>query len=401
MTISRLKNPVQEYAWGSRTAISRLLGEPCPSASPQAELWIGAHPKAPSLVRREERWIPLPDWIEAAPQAILGDQVAKRFSNELPFLLKVLAAEKPLSIQAHPNLEQARAGYALENLMGIPLDAAHRNYRDDNHKPELICALTPFWALMGFRGVEQIAGLVEAIHNPQLTEVSRCLHDDSRASALQRFFSALMEMDRERQRRLVPGVMRCIDQISDNETIFHWMRELNRNYPADIGVLSPLFLNLIRLQPGEALYIPAGVLHSYLHGVGIELMANSDNVLRGGLTPKHVDVAELAKSLHFKEVPADPVAPKMISPQESCYFTPAEEFILSVIRLDRQHSYESRQKGSVEILMCTEGQARISGSDDGEVVDLSQGGCVIVPGALSHYSLVGQGTLFKASVPLP
>lgn len=398
--IARLKNPVQEYAWGSKTVIAKLLGEPAPSAQPQAELWMGAHPKAPSQVLQGDRWIPLLKWIEDSPEEILGPRVAKRFSNKLPFLFKVLAADMPLSIQAHPDLEQAGMGFAFENEMEIPLQASHRNYRDDNHKPELICALTSFWCLNGFRKIEGILELVRKINNTDLTALSGCLNEKPGNRALQNFFTRLMTMDKELQRKLVEKVMGSVEQLAEQETIFQWMSHLHQSYPSDIGVLSPLFLNLVQLQPGEALYIPARTLHSYISGAGIELMANSDNVLRGGLTSKHVDVPELLKSLRFVEQTTKLPAPKILSTSETLYPTDADEFMLSVIRLNPNTRFMSARERSVEIFICTEGHVAIIDADSAGVVELKMGGSAIVPAAVRHYSMEGQATLFRASVPL-
>jgi len=398
--ISRLRNPVQEYAWGSKTVIANLLGEPAPSVQPQAELWMGTHPRAPSLVLHNDRWIPLPDWIKDAPEDILGPPVAERFSNKLPFLFKVLAAEEPLSIQAHPDLEQARNGYAFENEMEIPLHASHRNYRDDNHKPELICALTSFWCLNGFRTVESILELVGKMDNAEIKTLSGCLSEKPANLALQNFFTRLMTMDKKHQSQLVEKIIRSVERLAEQEIVFQWMIRLDQSYPSDIGVLSPLFLNLIQLKPGEALYIPAGTLHAYLSGAGIELMANSDNVLRGGLTSKHVDVTELLKSLRFAEQTTDLLAPEVLSSGETLYPTVAEEFMLSVIQLDPNTPYMSARQGSVEIIICTQGHSAIIDSDDGGTMELGMGGSVIVPAAVRGYSMVGQATLFKASVPL-
>ena len=398
--IARLKNPVQEYAWGSKTVIAKLLGEPAPSARPQAELWIGAHPKAPSQVFQGDRWIPLPHWIEDSPEEILGTGVAKRFSNKLPFLFKVLAAGMPLSIQAHPDLEQARKGFVFENEKEIPLQASHRNYRDDNHKPELICALTSFWCLNGFRKIEDIIGLVGKTGNVDLTALSGCLYETPTNRALQIFFSRLMTMDKKLQSQLVEKVMDSVKRLDEQETVFQWMTHLHQSYPSDIGVLSPLFLNLVQLQPGEALYIPARTLHSYISGAGIELMANSDNVLRGGLTSKHIDVTELLKSLRFVEQPTELLAPRVLSTSETLYPTDTVEFMLSVIRLNPNTRFMSALERSVEIFICTEGHVAIIDTDDGGVVELRMGDSAIVPAALRQYSLEGQATLFKASVPL-
>ena len=398
-TISVLKNPVQEYTWGSKTALPELLGMPSPSEKPQAELWMGAHLKAPSQVCHEGIWQPLPQWIEEDPPAVLGKTVSDRFSNRLPFLFKVLAAAKPLSIQAHPDLQQAREGFSRENEAGLPPDAPHRNYRDGNHKPEIICALTDFWALNGFRKPEDILEKMNRFCLPELTEELSFLRNHSDAGKLKRFFDALMSMKRERQRKVVEEVLRRVNILSETDPVAEWMIRLNEEYPGDIGVLSPLFLHLVKLRPGEAMYLPAGDLHAYLDGVGMELMANSDNVLRGGLTPKHIDVPELLRIIRFEEKEPEILTPKVHVPGESVYSTPAEEFVLSVIYVDVSTSFTSLRERSVEIMICTEGEATVTDSERDNSTLLKRGTSVVIPASVERYHIRGNAILYKAGVP--
>lgn len=399
--ISFLKNSVQEYAWGSRTAIAEILGEPCPAKTPQAELWLGAHPKAPSLVLRQDRWIRLPDWISDSPEEILGPSVAARFSDKLPFLLKILAAERPLSIQAHPDLAQAKAGFDRENSAGILPNAPVRNYRDDNHKPELLCALTPFWALKGFRNVESIVKRFEEIGIPDFFDETECLRRQGASPGLQRFFTNLLGMEKSRQQHLVSRVVARVEKMTDKDPAFEWITRLNHHYPGDIGSLSPLFLNLLHLQPGEAIFLESGTLHAYLSGTGIEVMANSDNVLRGGLTCKHIDVEELLRVLCFKEDPPTLAPFCSVSSVEGRYINPAEEFILSRIEVEKEHSHRNNSMGSVEILLCIQGKAQIRSCSLTSSVDVTKGKSVIVPACVGNYCIEGQATFYKVSVPLP
>jgi len=283
-TIGLLKNTIQEYAWGSYTAIPELLGCESPAQAPQAELWLGAHPKAPSMVNCNGRWVSLLELIEQSPEDILGEKVAQRFDNRLPYLFKVLAAAKPLSIQAHPSRTQAKQGFARENRLRIPLDAANRNYKDDNHKPECICALTPFWALNGFRNISDILSLLEkTCHQGLETEITN-LREKPDSQGLKRFFHELMTMEPPRQKQVINDALSYAQKHIQEDKVFEWMIHLHNEYPADIGVFAPVILNLICLEPGQAMFLPSGEMHAYLDGVGIELMANSDNVLRGGLT---------------------------------------------------------------------------------------------------------------------
>ena len=397
--ISVLKNPIQNYAWGSKTFIPALMGEPVPAEDPQAELWMGAHPKAPSQVWCNNRWISLPEFIGQDPEGILGEDVAKKFSNRLPFLFKVLAAAKPLSIQAHPNGDQAREGFARENEMKISLDAPNRNYRDENHKPELICALTPFWVLSGFRGIEGIIQLAEKIGAPALNDKVIPLRGKPEAEGLREFFTALMRMDRGAQRQLVSQVVDYIERHSATHRRFDWVIKLHQAYPGDIGVLSPIFMNLLRLEPGEALYSPSGRLHAYLDGAGIELMANSDNVLRGGLTAKNIDVPELLRILNFKHNNVAILKPEKRQSGENTYRTTPKEFSLSAISVGKGSLFESAPKRSVEIMTCLEGDALVTDLGDGKGHSLTRGAAIIIPAAVQNYRIQGNATLYKASVP--
>ena len=398
--IGLLKNTIQEYAWGSRTAILELLGQSVPADKPQAELWMGAHPKGPSQVLADGLWRSLPEVIQESPEETLGQEVAARFSNKLPFLFKVLAAAKPLSIQAHPNKEQAGQGFARENELGIPLDAPHRNYRDDNHKPEIICALTPFWALNGFRKIEETLSLLEEARIPGLAEIVSFLRSHPNRDGLKKFFNHLMTTDSGKQRKIVEQAVNSAEKRTHEESVWTWMIKLNEEYPGDMGVLSPIFLNLVRLEPQQAMYLPAGELHGYLEGVGIELMANSDNVLRGGLTPKHIDVQELLAVLNFTDGDLNILSPENLTPGEAIYSTEAEEFVLSVIRIKKAAPFSSPGDRSVEMMMCTEGEVSVTDLSAGDITRLTRGISIIVPAAVEQYSIEGDGILYKAAVPV-
>jgi mannose-6-phosphate isomerase len=398
--IGRLKNTIQEYAWGSKTAIPELHGQQVPAEKPQAELWMGAHPKAPSQVLTDGLWRSLPEIIQENPEETLGQKVAARFSNKLPFLFKVLAAAKPLSIQAHPNKEQAGQGFVRENELGIPLDAPHRNYRDDNHKPEIICALTPFWALNGFRRIDETLRLLEEARIPDLAEIVSVLQSHSNRDGLKKFFNHLMTMESVKQGKIVEQAVNFAERRTSEEPVWMWMIKLNDEYPGDIGVLSPLFLNLVRLEPQQAMYLPAGELHGYLEGVGMELMANSDNVLRGGLTPKHIDVEELLAVLNFLDGDLNILSPEILTSGEAIFSTEAEEFVLSVLKIRKAAPFNSPRNRSVEMMMCTEGEVTITDLSAGETTLLTKGASIMVPAALQQYRIEGEGILYKAAVPV-
>ncbi len=398
--IGILKNTVQEYEWGSYTAIPELLGNDSPANTPQAELWMGAHPKAPSKVKLNGRWMSLMKLIEKNPKDILGKEVAEKYSNRLPYLFKVLAAAKPLSIQAHPSLAQANEGYMRENSLGIPLDAYNRNYKDDNHKPECICALTFFWALNGFRKISSILALLEKICPQGLKSDLNNLREEPNSLGLKKFFQAIMTMDRDKQNKIIADAIINAQKFSDDDQAYKWMIDLHNEYPADIGVFSPILLNLICLKPGQAMFLPAGELHAYLDGVGIELMANSDNVLRGGLTPKHVDVPELLNVLNFEERELDILSPIVSNECERIYSSRAEEFVLSVITLKRDLTCDSPTNRSVEILLCTDGEAIITDLGNNDKLAFDGGKSIIIPSAVKKYCIQGNATLYKAAVPV-
>ncbi|MGA8020404.1 MAG: mannose-6-phosphate isomerase, class I [Desulfobacterales bacterium] len=395
-----LKNTIQPYAWGSHTAIAELLGMRPEPDSPQAELWMGAHPKAPSLVAVDAEWVSLEEHIERYPQEMLGRRTADMFHNKLPFLFKVLAAAQPLSLQAHPSITQARQGFERENAQGIPLDAPQRNYRDANHKPECICALTPFWALHGFRKIPEILALGSRLGLAVFEDLLKVLRNRPDAKGLRSFFQALMTLSPAKRALLTEQAAKIALTFASNDPAYRWMGELGKAYPGDIGVFGPILLNLILLQPGQALYLPAAELHAYLEGTGIELMANSDNVLRGGLTPKHVDIAELLRVLNFEERTAHVLTPRSTAGGEHVYECPAREFVLSTITVVSKTTYFSPTVRGIEILLCTAGSGKITDQGTGEEVALPKGRAVLVPAAVRGYVLEGEAVVFKAAVPI-
>jgi len=398
--ICLLKNTIQEYAWGSYTAIPELLGNNSPASIPQAELWMGAHPKAPSMALCSGKQLSLLEWVEKHPKAILGEKVAEKFQCKLPYLFKVLAAAKPLSIQAHPSLDQAKEGFERENRLGIPFDAFNRNYKDDNHKPECICALSAFWALNGFRKISAMMPLLKRICPPGLEKSLDLFRQRRDSVGLKHFFQVLMTMDRKSQKKVVDETVKNAQSVKGEDPAYQWMIHLNQEYPSDIGVFSPIILNLICLEPGQAMFLPAGTLHAYLEGVGIELMANSDNVLRGGLTPKHVDVKELLNVLNFEEHDIDILHMERINSCEHRYESFAEEFALSVITVKTGMDYCSSAKRCVEILLCTAGDAVVADFTESKRIHIIKGMSILIPAAVKKYSIQGNAVFYKAAVPI-
>lgn len=367
--MKKLRNQIRDYAWGCTTSIPTALGID-ETGHPQAEMWMGAHPLAPSQLIDDTdvsaSHVALDELIVQNPEATLGPDLAD--TRYLPFLMKLLAAQRPLSLQVHPTREQAQTGFQLEHSAGVPLDAAHRRYKDPHHKPEMIIALEPFHALCGFRPVEQINRIIDGLtvdgvdslktiltqsrsdahgirHAVEHILTTNPIHTDALASAC---------VERSGVAGNTPKSSSPIEQAD-------WcVQFLHNHYPQDPGVVVGLLLNYVNLAPGEALHLPAGNVHAYLQGFGIEVMASSDNVLRGGLTSKHVDVAELLKVVDFRPLPIPHVEPTV----EGCatWWRPnVKEFALTRIDLaDSSHhvSYTLDVLGP-KIALCLSGSGRV------------------------------------------
>jgi len=399
MDIYRLKNTIQHYAWGSKTFIPELMGESSPAEKPCAELWMGAHTRAPSLVIAAEGDLPLSELIRQNPEGMLGN----RGTGRLPFLLKVLAAAYPLSIQAHPNIAQAREGYARENAAGILPDALTRNYKDRNHKPELICALTPFDALSGFRDLNEIAELLSYLKIDREVPGSSEFLSNPDANTFQLFFRELLNLSEKHKSEFLTHLARVINQAvrrsKEDELTFDWTIRLLNFYPDDIGAFAPILLNTVRLQPGEALYMNAGILHAYLNGAGIEIMANSDNVLRGGLTSKYVDIPELLKALSFTGSPTRIIRPETTDRIEFIYPTPAREFQLSRIDLQDSVLFQSGDRTGAEIILSLGGIARVARKEEDQTLAIKKGQSIFIPFSAGDYTIRGNAILYRAAIP--
>ena len=399
MKIYRLVNTIQEYPWGTRNAISKLLGVPNEDRRPQAELWMGAHPKAPSKALTDSGEIPLSNLVELDPGAILGESILTRFGPALPFLFKVLSAEHALSIQAHPNRRSAEGGFDREDRLGIPIDAPHRNYRDINHKPEIICALTPFWAMTSFRPPDAIIGYLSCISHKALKTITSELERRRDSEGIRILFEGLMKLDESERVGVTEAAVNESSSGTGDREAWDWVTRLADLFPGDIGILSPLFLNLIKLEPGQALYLDAGELHAYLQGTGIELMANSDNVLRGGLTSKHVDVPELLKNLTFRYGAPPLIEGSSTDGIETVYSTKSKEFLLSRISLSDGQTYSRDPKSGVEILLCVQGGGSILSVEENDEFGIGSGDSFIVPADAGSYTLRGDLVLYRARVP--
>ncbi|RRQ79730.1 mannose-6-phosphate isomerase, class I [Streptomyces griseofuscus] len=381
--MDRLDNTVRPYAWGSPTAIPHLLGVE-PTGEPQAEMWMGAHPGAPSRTARGT----LAEVIDADPERELGKETVARFGPRLPFLLKLLAAGAPLSLQVHPDLEQAREGYADEERRGVPIDAPHRNYKDANHKPELICALTEFDGLCGFREPAHAAELLAALGVDSLKPYVDLLGAHPEEAALREVLTAILSADRADMARTVAEATAACARLGGDHAPY---AGLAHQFPGDPGVIAAMLLNHVRLQPGEALFLGAGVPHAYLDGLGVEIMANSDNVLRCGLTPKHVDVPELLRVVRFEAGDPGVLRPEAAPDGEEVYETPIDEFRLSRYVPAEGGAAHDLTRDTPQILLCTAGSVRAGEHE------LGPGQSVFVP-AGEQAVISGAGTVFRATV---
>ncbi|MFE7117824.1 mannose-6-phosphate isomerase, class I [Streptomyces sp. NPDC057654] len=397
--MDRLANTVRPYAWGSTTAIPELLGT-APTGEPQAEVWMGAHPGAPSRVDRGSGPTALSDVIAADPEGELGRASAERFGPRLPFLLKLLAAGSPLSLQVHPDLAQAKEGFADEEARGVPIDAPHRNYKDANHKPELICALTPFDGLCGFRAPAEAADLLAGLGVDPLKPYVDILRAAPESAALREVLTAVLTADRAAMAETVAQAATAAERLGaedgPHQDSYAAYASIARHYPGDPGVIAAMLLNYVRLQPGEALYLGAGVPHAYLDGLGVELMANSDNVLRCGLTPKHVDVPELLRIVRFEATAPGVLRPEADPGGEEVYETPADEFRLSRYDLGRAAEPSRPAARTPQILLCTAGTAVLRDTAGAELT-LARGESAYVP-AGEQVELTGDGAVFRATV---
>ena len=402
-----LEGVVLHYDWGSATVIPEMLGESV-TDRPWAELWLGAHPMAPAVVGASAE--PLDKLIAADPAEALGASIAAEFGR-LPFLVKILAVARPLSLQAHPSAKQARAGFEREQILGIPVDAPERSFRDCFHKPELVCALSNFEALCGLRDPAATLALLDGIHAEPLEAVRRRLRHDPSPGGLRNLIGWLLSLNREEVVESVDSVVRACSQASDAApgqmpepvsaatALFPVISDLGERYPGDAGVIVALLLNHVRLAPGEAMFVAPGSLHCYLHGTAVEVMACSDNVLRGGLTAKHIDIGALLDVMDT--APAQAQVQRLESEGGvTAYRAPVSEFAL--LRIQVEPSRPVRVAGGPAVLLCTDGCVDIDSLTCGRGVPvrasagltLEKGRAIWVDAAEESIRLDGSGTVF-------
>jgi mannose-6-phosphate isomerase len=403
MTVWPLRGAIRDYAWGSRSFIAGLQGRPGPSPAPEAELWLGAHPGAPATVEQPGGPVSLAAAIAADPERALGPTVGREFGTRLPFLLKVLAADAPLSLQAHPDAARAREAFL----------AGHPGYVDECHKPEMLVALTPFDALCGFRAPDISAAVIEALDVAALAPVVADLR--AGPGGLRPAVRTLLGWPASERLELLDAVVKSAFAARGNHPYtvsFRLVRELAAHYPGDPGVLVALLLNQVRLEPGQAIWMPAGNLHAYLRGAGVEIMAASDNVLRGGLTPKQVDVPELLRVVSF-EVLEEPVrSPRQVAPGVVTWPASAREFALHRVTVDG--TVVRLPVGGPRVVLCVRGTVTVADADadadadaggggsggggGGGGVPVASGGAAFVTADGGPLVIAGQGETLIASV---
>ncbi|CAG9298314.1 mannose-6-phosphate isomerase, class I [Celerinatantimonas diazotrophica] len=388
----RMQNPMQHYAWGTTEVLNSLFGIANPDGQPQAEIWMGAHINGCSLVHetKTDQMIKLSDLLERNPELYLGKRVHRKF-NQLPFLFKVLSAAQALSIQVHPSLEQARQGYAKENEAGIDIKAPNRNYKDPNHKPELVFALTPYQAMNGFRPIPTIIQLFEKVNVSALATLLNTLKENQNEQGLAQFFTGVVGLNGADKHHALEELL-GYTRTHQDDPLCELIDELAQHYPDDTGLFAPLMLNVITLQPGDAMFLYACTPHAYLKGTGLEIMANSDNVIRAGLSPKHVDIPELLSCCEF--ISKDPEQ-LLIQPHQhgdsDIYHIPVDDFRFAVY----QDCDERLSCDSAEIIFAIDANVQLTHSD-GEIVTIHKGESVFIPAHTASYRLMTPGQVARA-----
>ena len=373
----RLRNGIKNYAWGSRTALNTLFGVPNPDEQPQAEMWMGAHPAGCSEIETGSDSVSLLEAIAQSPGTVLGARTVEKF-GQLPFLLKILAAETALSIQVHPDKRLAEEGYAQQG------NRAGEDYNDANHKPELVYAITPFMAMNGFRPFQEIVNHFLRLNAPELMPALAEFRGNLTGEGFKHFFVSLMQLTQHEKEIVLTQLQACLDSGGFTH-LQSFMTRLMRDYPGDIGILAPLFLHCITLAPGEAMFLRAGTLHAYVHGTAVEVMACSDNVLRAGLTPKKINLPELVKCTVFRETQEQEL--RLLPDDtgtEQHYSVPVEDFCFSVIGNCQQKRVDV---DSAQILLVLSGITTLRDTN-GDEITLFAGQSVFIPALTASYSII-------------
>lgn len=393
-----LTSPVRRYAWGSRTVLATVQGRQAPTDEPEAELWVGAHPDSPSTLERGGDARPLDAVVAADPDGELGPAVAARWGGRLPFLFKLLAAEAPLSLQVHPDDAQARAGFDAEEAAGVPAGAPTRSFVDAWGKPEMVCAVTPFEVLVGFRPVADAIAVLAALDVPELAPHLATLRAAPGADGVREVVAAILTAPERERGALAAAVAGACDRVGPGP----WAADhacaadLGRRHPRDAGAVVALLMNRLTLPPDAALFLRPGVLHAYLHGTAVEAMACSDNVLRGGLTGKRVDVAEFLRVLRVDPGPPEPLEPAHPAPGVRVWAPPVPDFALTRVDLDAAGDGAVLDAPGPRVLFCLDGKVDVS--DAAGTAALSAGRAGYLGAGAGPARLTGTGTVFQTSV---
>lgn len=393
MSLFKLDNVIQHYPWGSKQSISELFDIQNPNSEPQAEIWMGAHPRGCSRVADTGQL--LSEVLSQDSKGMFGEYTEARF-GELPYLFKVLAAETPLSIQVHPSKKKAQLGFERENKLGISLDASNRNYKDPNHKPELVYALTFYKAMNGFRPIPQIIELFKEAEISALDIEISALAISPNSEGLKVFFTSLMTLEGERKKLALEQLYSAYERrpkTAMGREALQYSKGFEQHYVDDIGLFSPLMLNTIELAPGEAMFLHAETPHAYIEGTGLEIMANSDNVLRAGLTPKFIDVPELIDNTCFETTDIEGIKLKPIEKEDKLSFPiPVDDFGFDILSVNEEVSQQYLR--SAEILFCIGGEVTVSTKE--HKLMLSSGESVFISNDAGMYEYQGQGILARA-----
>lgn len=389
----KLNNQIQNYDWGSKTSLTEIFGIDNPDCEPQAELWMGTHPGGCS--RHDESNQLLSDIVNESEITILGDYTVNRF-GKLPYLFKVLAAHKPLSIQVHPNKKKAEIGFQRENEQGLALDDFARNYKDSNHKPELVYALTPYKAMNGFRPVEDIIYLFKELAIEELKQDVGLLEQEPNSEGLKRFFSSIMMLSGQRKVEALIQLENAYSKPVRSKELreaLQYSQEFRKHFSCDVGLFSPFMLNTIELNPGEAMFLFAETPHAYVHGTALEIMANSDNVLRAGLTSKHIDISELVDNVAFtSNEPEKLKIMPIVREGREHYPIPVDDFCFDILYAEELPKEQFVR--SAEILFCVDGNVIVESL--GKKVKLCPGESVFLPYSNVMYAYRGKGRVARA-----
>lgn len=399
----RITGVPKAYAWGSTSAIPEFMGTE-PTGEPVAEVWYGAHPSGPSPIScdapmpgdaRDLRELVLWDTV-----GVMGVPVTERFAGELPFLLKIIAPAEALSLQVHPSKAQAIQGYREEEAAGIAANSPCRSYKDRNHKPEMVFALTQFEALCGFRAPRRAAELFAGLGTPLSERIARHLASSPNASGVRAAFTALFSRGRPDPEDVTAFAAACARRLEEGSPSTRADRtvvRLQEQHPGDPGVVASMLLNPVTLRPGEAMFVPNGWVHAYLSGLAIELMAASDNVLRAGLTVKHVDTREVLATVDYVAAPPIRIAPELVGPGVGVYYAPVDDFELLVARVSATGEPLELPGRSARIVLCVDGEVTVTCGT--EALTLVPGEAAFIRADDPRPVASGSGRLVQADVP--